>query len=62
VTCGVRYGRIPPHAFGRWRVQRALELRAIVRNLLDDRYHASPDARWVLAPGRSISATAVLQF
>ena len=47
---------------GGWRVQRALELRGLVRNLLDDRSYASPDPRWVLAPGRSVSATAVLQF
>jgi outer membrane receptor protein involved in Fe transport len=45
-----------------WRLARRLELRGQLRNLLDDDYYASPDARWVLAPGRSGSLTAVLQF
>jgi hemoglobin/transferrin/lactoferrin receptor protein len=45
-----------------WRLVRQLELRGQLRNLLDDDYYASPDARWVLAPGRSVSLTAVLQF
>jgi hypothetical protein len=39
-----------------------VELRGQLRNLLDDDHYASPDARWVLAPGRSVSLTAVLQF
>ena len=47
---------------GGWRLRPQLELRALVRNLLDDDYYASPDARWVLAPGRSVSLTAVVQF
>jgi outer membrane receptor protein involved in Fe transport len=45
-----------------WRLLPQLELRGLLRNLLDDDYYASPDARWVLAPGRSVSLTAVLQF
>ena len=45
-----------------WRVVRQLELRGLLRNLLDDDYYASPDARWVFAPGRSASLTAVVQF
>jgi hemoglobin/transferrin/lactoferrin receptor protein len=45
-----------------WRLVRHLELRALVRNLLDDDYYASPDPRFVLAPGRSASVTAVFQF
>jgi outer membrane receptor protein involved in Fe transport len=45
-----------------WRFVRHLELRALVRNLLDDDYYASPDPRFVLAPGRSASVTAVFQF
>jgi hemoglobin/transferrin/lactoferrin receptor protein len=40
-----------------WRFARGLELRGIVRNLLDDDYYASPDPRWVYAPGRSASVT-----
>ena len=32
---------------GGWRFTRNLELRGIVRNLLDDDYYASPDPRWV---------------
>lgn len=47
---------------GGWRLARQLELRAQVRNLLDDEYYASPDARWVYAPGRSATLTAVVQF
>ena len=38
---------------GGWRFSSHLELRGIVRNLLDDDYYASPDPRWVYAPGRS---------
>jgi hypothetical protein len=34
-----------------------LELRGVVRNVLDDAYYASPDPRWVWAPGRSASVT-----
>ena len=45
-----------------WRLLPQLELRGLLRNLLDDDYYASPDARWVFAPGRSVSLTAVVQF
>jgi iron complex outermembrane receptor protein len=47
---------------GGWRFLPQLELRAIIRNLLDDRSYASPDPRFVLAPGRSVGLTAVLRF
>ena len=47
---------------GGWRLRPQLELRALVRNLLDDDYYASSDARWVLGPGRSLSLTAVVRF
>ena len=47
---------------GGWRITRNLEVRAVVHNLLDDEYYASPDPRFVLAPGRSASLTAVVQF
>jgi len=47
---------------GGWRVRPALEIRGIIRNALNDEYYASPDPRWVLAPGRSASLTAVLEF
>jgi len=40
-----------------WRFAPGLELRGIVRNLLDGDYYASPDPRWVYAPGRSASVT-----
>jgi hemoglobin/transferrin/lactoferrin receptor protein len=40
-----------------WRFSRNLELRGIVRNLFDEAYYASPDPRWVYAPGRSVSVT-----
>jgi hemoglobin/transferrin/lactoferrin receptor protein len=47
---------------GGWRIVQQLELRGIVRNLLDDTYFASPDPRWVLAAGRSVSVTVAVQF
>jgi hemoglobin/transferrin/lactoferrin receptor protein len=47
---------------GGWRFARGLELRGIVRNLLDDAYFASPDSRWVYAPGRSASLTLAFEF
>jgi outer membrane receptor protein involved in Fe transport len=45
-----------------WRVTRHFELRGLGRNLLNDEYYASPDPRFVLAPGRSVSLTAIVQF
>jgi hemoglobin/transferrin/lactoferrin receptor protein len=45
---------------GGWRFKAAVELRAQVRNALDEEYWASPDPRWVPAPGRSASLTAVV--
>ncbi len=45
-----------------WQLLPRLELRGLLRNLLDDDYYASPDARWVLAPGRSASLTAAVRF
>ncbi len=45
-----------------WQLSPRLELRGLIRNLLDQEYYASPDPRWVLAPGRSISLTTVFQF
>jgi hemoglobin/transferrin/lactoferrin receptor protein len=41
---------------------RNLELRASVRNLLDEAYYASPDPRWVWAPGRSATVTLGVSF
>ena len=43
-------------------LSRNLDLRGIVRNLLDDTYYASPDARFVFAPGISGSLTLVARF
>lgn len=45
-----------------WWITPHLELRAIGRNLLNESYYASPDPRWVFAPGRHASLTAVVQF
>ena len=45
-----------------WRFARGLELRGNVRNLLDDDFYASPDPRWVYAPGRSASLTLAFQI
>jgi outer membrane receptor protein involved in Fe transport len=47
---------------GGYRLTRQLELRGIIRNLLDDSHYASPDPRWVWAPGRSASLTLAVQF
>jgi hemoglobin/transferrin/lactoferrin receptor protein len=43
-------------------LSRNLDLRAIVRNLLDETYYASPDARFVFAPGITGSLTLVARF
>lgn len=43
------------------RAGRHVELRAAARNLLNDRYYASPGMRWVHAPGRSGSFTVVVR-
>ena len=45
-----------------WWLTPHLELRANGRNLLNQRYFASPDPRWVPAPGRSGSLTASVTF
>lgn len=45
-----------------WKLSRHVELRGIVRNLLDEAYYASPDPRWVYAPGRSGSVTIAFNF
>jgi outer membrane receptor protein involved in Fe transport len=47
---------------GGWRVLPNLELRGLARNLLDEAYYASPDPRWVWAPGRSANLTVVVTF
>ena len=39
-----------------------LDVRGIVRNLFDQSYYASPDARFVFAPGINASLTAVVRF
>lgn len=40
-----------------WAITSRLEVRVAARNLLNDTYYASPDPRWVLAPGRNASVT-----
>jgi hemoglobin/transferrin/lactoferrin receptor protein len=45
-----------------YRLTRNFEVRANLRNLLDDSYYASPDPRWVYAPGRSVSVTLAVQY
>jgi outer membrane receptor protein involved in Fe transport len=47
---------------GGFRFVKYLELRANARNLFNDAYYASPDPRWVWAPGRSASVTLAFQF
>jgi outer membrane receptor protein involved in Fe transport len=43
-------------------LSRHVDLRGLIRNLLDQTYYASPDPRFVLAPGLSASLTAILRF
>lgn len=45
-----------------WWVSPNVELRANGRNLLNRTYYASPDPRFVFAPGRSASVTAAISF
>lgn len=45
-----------------WRLARNVELRGVLRNLLDEAYYASPDPRWVYAAGRSGSVTVGFTF
>jgi outer membrane receptor protein involved in Fe transport len=45
-----------------WSFTPHVELRAMGRNLLNQSYFASPDPRWVPAPGRHANLTAVIQF
>jgi outer membrane receptor protein involved in Fe transport len=45
-----------------WWVSPKVELRANGRNLLNRTYYASPDPRFVFAPGRSASLTAAISF
>jgi outer membrane receptor protein involved in Fe transport len=47
---------------GGWRVNRLLQLRVLARNLLNDTFYASPDPRFVLAPGRSASVIVNVGF
>jgi outer membrane receptor protein involved in Fe transport len=44
------------------RIGRSLEARVVARNVLDVEYRASPDSRFVLAPGRSISVALTARF
>lgn len=44
------------------RIGRFLEARLVARNLLDVAYRASPDSRFVLAPGRSVSVGMTARF
>jgi outer membrane receptor protein involved in Fe transport len=47
---------------GGWRAAPRLELRVLARNVLHESYLVSPDARAVLAPGRSLALTAAVTF
>ncbi|HVL67810.1 MAG TPA: TonB-dependent receptor [Vicinamibacterales bacterium] len=49
-------------ASGGWKLSRRIELRANARNIFNETYYASPDPRWVYAPGRSGSLTLAFQF
>jgi iron complex outermembrane receptor protein/hemoglobin/transferrin/lactoferrin receptor protein len=58
--------RVPGHtlvdAAGGIRLVQSVELRLSARNLLNDRYMASQDARTVLAPGRSATLSVVVRL
>jgi len=45
-----------------YRLKPQLELRAVLRNILNDSYQSSSGPRWVWAPGRHGSATFVVRF
>jgi len=45
-----------------WRPTARLELRGAGKNLLNQEHYASPDRRFVLAPGASVSLAAVVRF
>ena len=45
-----------------YRLTRNLELRFLGRNLLDQEHYASPDPRWVWAPGISAQVTVVVTY
>jgi hemoglobin/transferrin/lactoferrin receptor protein len=45
-----------------YKVNENLDLRLLGRNLLDQSYYASPDPRWVWAPGASVLATVVVAY
>ncbi len=47
---------------GGWRIGRAAEIRLLVRNVTDHEYLATPDAKSVLAPGRTGLATLAINF
>jgi outer membrane receptor protein involved in Fe transport len=45
-----------------WMPARRLEIRGIVRNVLDERYYASPDPRFVVAPGINGAVSVVVMY
>lgn len=45
-----------------WAPHRRLEIRGALRNLLDEEYFASPDPRWVFAPGLNGFVTVRVKF
>ena len=45
-----------------WWLTPRVELRAVGRNLTNAEYYASPDPRWVWAPGRNASLSVLIQF
>ena len=49
-------------AGGSWLIAPGLELQVSIRNLLNEAYYSSRGPRWVYAPGRQASLTAVVRF
>ena len=45
-----------------WTPHKTVEVRGAIRNVLDERYYASPDPRFVLAPGMNGFLTVKVKF
>jgi outer membrane receptor protein involved in Fe transport len=56
----------PAHAMvdagASWRISRQVQVVSLMRNLLNESFYSSAGPRWVYAPGRRGSVTAVLEF
>lgn len=55
-------GYVMVDAGASWRISRQLQVMSVMRNLLNESFYSSAGPRWVYAPGRRGSVTAVLEF